>query len=220
MLNISVARSRQARTALWVKKVQRVSRTVKGYTTRRNWDAKQSHLEELPSIKTDLSPCIITVMVSHFTHSFLMEPNPMATSPVSQIKEVNHPGDDMWAFQVKEQFLKNGLKKYSVSNLQAFPGNFGWPGLVSSPCIHCHRSFLGIASTYAPQALLRADCAMCSFSNWKKTWKNVSKGCCSQAMWTDLQPLQHPAPAHLPLQAVERVLNYITPREGEACSHF
>lgn len=54
----------------------------------------------------------------------------------------------------------------------------------------------------------------------KKTWKNVTKGCSSQAMWTYLQPLQHPAPAHLPLKAVERVLNYMVPREAEACSQF
>lgn len=113
MLNINVACSRQARTALGGKKVQQVKRTdaVKEYTTRRNWNAKQSHLEELSSIKTDLSPYIATVMVSHFTDSFLMELNRMATPPVDQIKEVNHPGDDLWAFQVKDRILKNWKKK-------------------------------------------------------------------------------------------------------------
>lgn len=43
-----------------------------------------------------------------------MEPNPMATPLVGQIKEVNHPGGDLWAFQVKKQFFKNGLKKKNI----------------------------------------------------------------------------------------------------------
>lgn len=38
-----------------------------GYTTSRNQNAKKNLLEELSSIKTDLSPYIATVTVSHFT---------------------------------------------------------------------------------------------------------------------------------------------------------
>lgn len=33
-----------------------------------------------------------------FRKLFLMEPNPMATGPVAEIKEVNRPGDDIRAF--------------------------------------------------------------------------------------------------------------------------
>lgn len=55
----------------------------------------------------------------------------MATPPVGQIKEVNHSGDDLSAFQVKEQFFKKWVKKYSVLSLQVFPGSLD--GLVWSP---------------------------------------------------------------------------------------
>lgn len=67
-----------------------------------------------------------------------MEPSPTATDSVGEIKEVNHPEDDLWAFQMKEQLKKKkakkkkSLKKKSVLSLQAFPGNSGWPGLISS----------------------------------------------------------------------------------------
>lgn len=37
-----------------------------------------------------------------------MESNPMATPPVVQIKDVNHHGDDLWAFQMKEQIFRMG----------------------------------------------------------------------------------------------------------------
>lgn len=56
----------------------------------------------------------------------------MATPSEDQIKEVNHPGDDLWAFQVKDLILKNQLKKKIGIKSPSFPRQFWmtWFGLL------------------------------------------------------------------------------------------
>lgn len=153
-----------------------MSKTDRGYITNRNQNTKKSLLEELSYVKTDLPP-LYRHCSDLTTHKlFLIDPNPTATAPVGEIKEANHPGNDLQAFQLKEQSIKKKVKnEKSALSLQAFLGNSGWPGLISSPCIHWHRCFLDTTSTLSLRVLLRAKCAMCSFSNLKKRNKNMEK---------------------------------------------
>lgn len=53
-----------------------------------------------------------------------MEPNPTATAPVGEIKEMNHPGDDLQAFQVKEQLKKKKVYKTVCLKSPSFPRHF------------------------------------------------------------------------------------------------
>lgn len=88
-----------------------MSKTDRGNTTNRNQNTKKSLLEELSYIKTDLPPLHHHCNDLTLHKLFLIDPNPTATAPVSEIKEANHPGNDLQAFQVKEQSIKKKKKE-------------------------------------------------------------------------------------------------------------